>query len=342
MPRRYICYGVGGIGGTICAKLVQNGAEAVAIARGDHLRAIQSGGLRLRTPSEDVILPVAAVSEPSELVPKLCASDVVIVSTKSQQAAAVFEALLSVSSPGDEPAIVCCTNGLGTEMAALRYFQRVYGMLVVLGGTHLVPGEVRCFNHAGPHGWLDIGSFPRGIDSLAEEIAADFRNAEFSCVADPDIMAKKRTKLLSNVNNCLAITQGYSRESESDAPMQARRELDRRLRAEAEAVFRAANLAYYPPDTWKAMRPDLTSGVIAGDQSLRGGSSTWQSLRRGTGDTECDWLNGEIALLGRLHGVPTPANTLLQALARQVAQTHGGVGALNPVDVLARLPESRL
>ena len=35
----------------------------------------------------------------------------------------------------------------------------------------------------------------------------------------------------------------------------------------------------------------------------RGGGSTWQSLRRGTGSLETDFLNGEIALLARLHGV---------------------------------------
>ena len=35
----------------------------------------------------------------------------------------------------------------------------------------------------------------------------------------------------------------------------------------------------------------------------RPGSSTWQSLRRGTGAVETDYLNGEIVLLGRLHGV---------------------------------------
>ena len=45
------------------------------------------------------------------------------------------------------------------------------------------------------------------------------------------------------------------------------------------------------------------------------GGSTWQSLARGTGTIETDYLNGEIALLGRLHGVPTPVNAALQAIA---------------------------
>ena len=45
---------------------------------------------------------------------------------------------------------------------------------------------------------------------------------------------------------------------------------------------------------------------IAGRE--RAGSSTRQSLARGTATVETDYLNGEIALLGRLHGVPTPVN----------------------------------
>ena len=51
-----------------------------------------------------------------------------------------------------------------------------------------------------------------------------------------------------------------------------------------------------------------------------GGSST-QSLARGTGSIETDWLNGEIVLLGRLHGVPMPANAYFLGLgARLVAR----------------------
>jgi 2-dehydropantoate 2-reductase len=47
------------------------------------------------------------------------------------------------------------------------------------------------------------------------------------------------------------------------------------------------------------------------------GSSSWQSLVRGAGSIETDYLNGEIALLGRLHGVPTPLNAALQVLIRR-------------------------
>jgi 2-dehydropantoate 2-reductase len=42
-------------------------------------------------------------------------------------------------------------------------------------------------------------------------------------------------------------------------------------------------------------------------------------VARGTGDIETDHLNGEVVRLGRLHGVPTPANEAVQRIAADVA-----------------------
>jgi 2-dehydropantoate 2-reductase len=73
---------------------------------------------------------------------------------------------------------------------------------------------------------------------------------------------------------------------------------------------------------------------VAGER--RGGGSTWQSLARGTGETEADYLNGEIVLLGRVHGVPTPVNELLQQLARELATSGAAPGSVDPDDLAAR------
>ena len=64
--------------------------------------------------------------------------------------------------------------------------------------------------------------------------------------------------------------------------------------------------------------------------SLRPGGSSWQSLARGVGTIETDYLNGEIVLLGRLHGVPIPANAALQAHAREMARSGAGPGTYQP------------
>ena len=67
----------------------------------------------------------------------------------------------------------------------------------------------------------------------------------------------------------------------------------------------------------------------------RGGGSSWQSLTRGTGSIEADYLNGEIVLLGREFGVPTPVNEVLQRLANRAASDRRAPGGLTPTEVLA-------
>jgi len=65
----------------------------------------------------------------------------------------------------------------------------------------------------------------------------------------------------------------------------------------------------------------------------RSGGSSTQSLARGTGSIETDWLNGEVVLLGRLHGVPTPANAFLTALGARLARDGLRPGAVTPEEI---------
>jgi 2-dehydropantoate 2-reductase len=61
----------------------------------------------------------------------------------------------------------------------------------------------------------------------------------------------------------------------------------------------------------------------------RPGGSTWQSLARHTPTTEVDYLNGEIVLLGRTYGVPTPVNEVLQQLMRKAARDGAPPGSMS-------------
>ena len=67
----------------------------------------------------------------------------------------------------------------------------------------------------------------------------------------------------------------------------------------------------------------------------RGGGSSWQSLTRGTGSIEADFLNGEVVLLGREHGVPVPVNEALQGLANRAAADRLPPGSLSPEEIFA-------
>jgi 2-dehydropantoate 2-reductase len=76
--------------------------------------------------------------------------------------------------------------------------------------------------------------------------------------------------------------------------------------------------------------------VTAADPS-RGGSS-WQSLVKGSGSIEADYLNGEIMLLGRLHGIPTPVNETLCRVANEFARERRAPGSLTAAQLIAQIP----
>ncbi len=104
------------------------------------------------------------------------------------------------------------------------------------------------------------------------------------------------------------------------------------IRRAAIACYEAAGIEFAQPTEIGQRAAGITHGEIEGHPH-RGGS-TWQSLARGSRSIETDYLNGEIALLGSLHGVPTPYNRALQHAASQAAREGRPPGSLK-VDELA-------
>jgi 2-dehydropantoate 2-reductase len=105
---------------------------------------------------------------------------------------------------------------------------------------------------------------------------------------------------------------------------------------EGRACLDAAGIAYVGSEEDAARRGELLRArPIEGRR--RGGGSTWQSLTRGRGAVETDYLTGEIVLLGRLVGVATPLNERLQSLANELARGHEPPGSRSADEVLAPL-----
>jgi len=67
------------------------------------------------------------------------------------------------------------------------------------------------------------------------------------------------------------------------------------------------------------------------------GGSTWQSLTRGTGNVETDYLNGELALIARQHGRSAPLNSRLASLVRQAAAHGTPPGEMSVAELAAHL-----
>jgi len=369
---RYIIIGAGAVGGTIGGSLFQGGHDVVLVARGAHLDALRARGLRLATPLGTHQLDIPVVGGPAEL--PLRSDDVLILATKTQDATALLtdwawqpvpgapasagsasagSASADSASAGAAPAgavaagvlpVVCAQNGVASERFALRRFRHVYGMCVWLPASHLEPGTVEA-QGTPMAGLLYVGRYPAGADSTIERIAADLAKSRFLAPVSTDVMRWKYGKLLDNLGNaiealCGRSTAGFGAaqapgtaaagaQTASDAA-----ELRRRTRAEGIAVLAAAGLAHADREELAAIRGDRVR-IEAVNGATRPGGSSWQSLTRGTGTIEADFLNGEIALLGREHGVPAPVNEALQRLANQAAREHRAPGSMTPAQVLA-------
>ena len=320
---RYIIYGAGAVGGTIAGRLQQAGREVVMICRGEHLRAVRERGLTLRTPDGDLQLPVPAVGHPRELTFR--PDDVVLLTMKSNQTGAALDDLEAAG--GYDLPIVCCQNGVGNEPLVARRFRNVYGMVVLLPATFLEAGVVIAFGTPNS-GVLDCGVYPRGVDPTITRVAEGINGAHFVSRPVADVMRLKYTKLLSNLQNGVDAVTASAREDD------ATRAFMRHLREEARAVYAAAGIEYASDEEFSERgRTHYRMGSVP--DAPRGGSSTWQSLARGHERLETDYLNGEIMLLGRQTGVPTPYNTAVRQLSQQLAAEGAQPGTRSLADLVA-------
>lgn len=303
--RRYVILGAGAIGGGIGGFLARSGQDVALVARGRHLEVLQRQGLRLRTPRDESVLQLPAYADPSDV--QWQAGDVAILATKLQDAEALLDRLVAAADV--PPPVVCATNGLAAEPMVARRGLAAYGMLVWTPATHLVAGEVRV--HGGePAGVLDVGCWPDGSDALSSSVAADLNAAGFESTAQTDIMAWKRTKLLTNAVGVLAAL-----DPSRVADLQAA------IMDEGRAAYRAAALPYVSMETLLKHVSHIEQLPIAGLQ--REGGSAWQSLVTGR-SSEVDWLSGTLVALGREHGLSMAVNAEVQTLAHAAQQTQAG------------------
>jgi len=321
---RFVIYGAGAIGSGIGGHLHRTGSQALLVGRPAHVDHIRAHGLRLITAEETYTVAVPAVSQAADV--GFTADDVVLLCVKSQD---TDQALVEIRAAGGDPRtlpILCCQNSITNEPAAGRYFQRVYGVLIVVPGIFLEPGVIYN-NSEGNAGMIEIGRFPSGADALCNDVAAALCTASYAAAVNPDVMAAKAGKLFSNLGNAMgAITDGRG---DADRYLAA-------VRREAEQCLQAAGIAYEPPDAFQARAATVhrQSPLPAGVRNL---GSSWQSLQRGLGTTEADFLNGEIVRLGRLHGIPTPYNELLQRVAAEMAARRDQPGAFTAQELEALL-----
>jgi 2-dehydropantoate 2-reductase len=311
---RVVVIGAGAIGAPIAAGLFEHGHPVVLVARGANYELISRHGVTIVTPNQTRRSRIDVVEGISSLTFE--DRDVIILSVKSQDTAGALDELVSIAP--SKLAVFCAQNGVANERLMSRHFANTYGVCVMSPASYLEPGRVEVFSSP-IMGVLDVGRWPTGVDETALELSRLLGDSGFGSIATPEIETLKWGKLLSNVLNALEVLCGPSAMGD---------ELATRVRDEAMACLRSNGV-----DVVRAIALAEERSQLVGYQPIgsirRVGSSSWQSVLRGTGNVETDYLNGEIVSLGRRYGIATPVNELLQRRANEMARRCGAPGSVS-------------
>ncbi|MBV9195135.1 MAG: ketopantoate reductase family protein [Solirubrobacterales bacterium] len=319
---RFVVFGAGAIGGVVGARLHQSGHDVALIARGPHGQAIRERGLTVEEPERTTVLEIPAVAHPREL--DWAEDEVVLLCMKTQDTAAALDDLRAAEPPAGL-SVVCVQNGVENERLALRRWANVYAGVVMLPAAHLEPGIVQAYG-AELAGMIDVGSYPEGVDQRCAAIAQALAAARIESEPREDIMRAKYAKLVMNLVNAVdALCR----------PGEDRDRVRELAREEGRAALRAAGVEFEDEGVSDVRGRWARFDVREIGGRPRAGSSTLQSLVRGAGGVETDYLNGEVVLVGRLHGVPTPVNAALCRLAERHVREGRPPSSLAAEEVLS-------
>jgi 2-dehydropantoate 2-reductase len=198
--------------------------------------------------------------------------------------------------------------------------------------VHLAPGEV-IIRSTPRSGTLHIGRVAKTAtnhDHFLHRTAVDLMAANFDVPTPADVMAWKYRKLISNIGN---VFQALVARNGDWRPLVAAAE------AEARRVLDAVGITYVSEAEEAAARDaGFTMKPVPGVPESTGGS-TWQSLQRGTGNVETDYLNGEIVMIAHQAGLEAPINQRLAMLGRRAAATGAKPGDISAGELAALLPQ---
>lgn len=311
--------GAGAVGGAFAARLERAGHEVRVVARPWTAEVLRERGLVLEGAfGEAHAHPEAVVRLREEI-------DLALVATKVHDAE---DAIRSNLDALRGVPLVVLQNGLGGISLARRVLGTgtpVFGGLTLFAANTVHAGRVRVT--AAGATFIGEGSGPARAQAV--EVAGVLDEALPTRAVD-NFQGAAWTKLLVNHLNAIPAITGLSvQEVSADAGLCG--VLTRSMR-ETIAVARSMQVRFTSlgplrrRDIWLLERLPLGPAMAvprrlgAGFGPVPNYASTLQSIRRGQ-RTEIDELNGRVAELGRLHGVPTPVNRILTALVHQVERS---------------------
>jgi 2-dehydropantoate 2-reductase len=296
---RIAVFGAGGVGGYFGGRLAQAGEDVVFIARGEHLRAIQTQGLRVDSIKGDFIVRPAQASDDPGQVGEV---DVVLVAVKTWQVPEAAQSMRPVM--GSNTYVLPLENGVEapSQLAAALGIERVLGGMCQISSAIAGPGHIR---HVGIDPFIAFGELDGRPSERVERLLRAFQRAEGMRVEAPDdIQAAMWRKFLF-----IAAISGVGAVARAPAGVIRSLPETRRLLElamwEVYAIARARGIRQ--PE-------DVVAQTLAFIDGM--GPSVIASMHRDILNgrpSELEAQNGAVVRLGLEAGVPTPVHDYLYA-----------------------------
>ena len=187
---RIAVFGAGGVGGFFGGRLAHAGEDVTFIARGEHLRAIKAGGLKVESPSGDfVVFPAKATDDVTEVGEV----DLVLLGVKAWQVPEAAHEMKPLA--GSRTTVLPLQNGVDavSQLVAELGSDRVIGGLCRIVSFVVGPGHIR---HAGFTPSIIIGELDNRRTARTDTIEQVFKNAGLEISVAADIQVALWTKFL--------------------------------------------------------------------------------------------------------------------------------------------------
>ena len=298
---RIAIVGTGGVGGGFGAALAKAGADVTFIARGAHLAAMKSQGLKLLSPRGDIhLVPTQATDNPAEVGQV----DFVLFCVKQWDVESAGHAIKPMIGP--ETAVIPLQNGVDAADRLLP----ILGPNAVMGGVAQISASI-----AGPGLIQQVGTFMRMIfgeldgrrSARGEKLHAMCLKAGFEATLSDQIQTDLWMKfiLLATNASMVALARQPIGSLRDDPDI---RPLFIAAANEVMAVGRARGVKI--PDNAIETVMGLTDHLPPPQRP-----SMALDLERGN-RLELPWLSGKVVEFGKQHGVPTPTHNLLYAMLK--------------------------
>jgi 2-dehydropantoate 2-reductase len=290
--------GAGGVGGYFGGKLAQAGHDVTFVARGRHLDALRSAGLRIESGLGNVsVAPARATHAIADVGPV----DVAMFCVKLWDVEATAPQLKPLVAKGG--VVIPFQNGVESHDVLRNALgaDRVLGGVAYIAATIREPGVIA---HTGTMARLTVGAFEPQLQPRAEGFAAACKAAGFDCEVAADIGAAlwKKYVFLAAMAGCTSLTRSPVGVIRSDPDIRvtmeaAMREIVDLARARGVELgddFAARQLRFLD-SLPEAMRSSMLNDLMAGNR------------------LEAPWLSGGVARMAREAGLAAPVNATIYA-----------------------------